>query len=252
MKIDITLVANAGLLIGCSGQKLLLDGLHTSQDNMFSPVPPYIQKQIMSGIPPFDQIKWMAFTHFHEDHFSSELVNRYLAAAKLEMLFIPKDVEEKLTVDRKINTCTIEEIDIPIGQCREIPLGQYASIIAFPVKHAGKEYAHVRHLCYVLFLGTKKILILGDADYDARFFGCMAGEEIFDAVIANPLFLHLPKGREVLTQALRTKELIFYHLPFVKDDQIQLHHSMMQDMKKYKEILPPMRALTDPLQKVSI
>lgn len=52
-------------------------------------------------------------------------------------------------------------------------------------------------------------MILGDSDYDTVFFKQMAGAMEFDAVIANPLFLHLPRGRRVFTQSIRTKEIIF-------------------------------------------
>lgn len=89
--IHITLVANAGLLLESGGRKLLLDGLHSQENGMFSPVPPCIREQIMKRIPPFDGIRWVAFTHFHEDHFDLDLVNRYLQEAAPEMLVMPKD-----------------------------------------------------------------------------------------------------------------------------------------------------------------
>ena len=48
--IHITLVANAGLLLESGGRKLLLDGLHSQENGMFSPVPPCIREQIMKRI----------------------------------------------------------------------------------------------------------------------------------------------------------------------------------------------------------
>lgn len=252
MDIEITLVANAGLIIGYRGQKLLLDGLHSQQDSMFSPVPPYMQERIMKGNPPFDHIRWVVFTHIHADHFSGEIVNQYLQAADPEMLVIPSGGEQNISAPSNKSTCTIQSIALPIGQCREINLHGLGKLIAFSSKHAGTEYKNVNHLCYALYFGSKKLLILGDADYDITYLKQIAGREVFDAVIVNPLFLHLPKGRKVLTQSLQTKEIIFYHLPFAKDDWIHFRDMMAKDMKQYKEMLPPMRALTDPLQTVSI
>ena len=106
--IHITLVANAGLLVECSGGKLLLDGLHSQENGMFSPVPPCIREQIMKRIPPFDGIRWMAFTHFHEDHFDLELVNRYLQAAEPEMLVMPEDTPNGVSSKLKAGVCSTE------------------------------------------------------------------------------------------------------------------------------------------------
>ena len=250
--IHITLVANAGLLVECSGGKLLLDGLHCTENGMFSPVPPDIREQIMRRVPPFDGIKWMAFTHFHEDHFDLELVNRYLQAAEPEMLVMPEDTQYDVSSRLETGVCRTESIELPMGQCKSIGLWETGSLTAFPSRHAGKEYERVSHLCYVLEADGKKVLILGDSDYDSVFFGRMTGAQEFDAVIANPLFLHLPRGRRVFTQSVRTKKIIFCHLPFAEDDRIHFRNMMSEDMKQYEKILPPMKALTVPLQKVSI
>ena len=250
--IHITLVANAGLLLESGGRKLLLDGLHSQENGMFSPVPPCIREQIMKRIPPFDGIRWVAFTHFHEDHFDLDLVNRYLQEAAPEMLVMPEDTPNGVSSKLKAGVCSTEAIELPMGQCRSIRLWETGSLAAFPSRHAGREYETASHLCYVLEADGKKVLILGDSDYDSVFFKQMAGAMEFDAVIANPLFLHLPRGRRVFTQSIRTKEIIFCHLPFAEDDQIHFRNMMSEDMRQYETILPPMKALTDPLQKVSI
>lgn len=250
--VHITLVANAGLLLEGSGGKLLLDGLHCRGNGMFSPVPPFIRERIMKKVPPFDGVRWMAFTHFHEDHFDLDLVNRYLQEAEPEMVVMPRDAQYGVSSKLRTGVCRSEAIELPMGQCRSIRLWETGSLTAFPSRHAGREYEKVSHLCYELEADGKRVLILGDSDYDSLFFKQMTGSRKFDAVIANPLFLHLPGGRRVFTQSIRTKEIIFCHLPFAEDDQIHFRNMMSEDMRQYKTILPPMKALTVPLQKVSI
>lgn len=168
------------------------------------------------------------------------------------MLVMPEDTPNGVSSKLKAGVCSTEVIELPMGQCRSIRLWETGSLTAFPSRHAGREYETVSHLCYVLEADGKKVLILGDSDYDTVFFKQMAGAMEFDAVIANPLFLHLPRGRRVFTQSIRTKEIIFCHLPFAEDDQIHFRNMMSEDMRQYETILPPMKALTDPLQKVSI
>ena len=86
----------------------------------------------------------------------------------------------------------------------------------------------------------------------ACFFKQMAGAMEFDAVIANPRFSASPQGTQGVCTVHTDKRDYFCHLPFAEDDQIHFRNMMSEDIRQYETILPPMKALTDPLQKVSI
>ena len=86
------------------------------------------------------------------------------------------------------------------------------------LKACGREYEKVSHLCYVLEADGKKVLILGDSDYDSVFFKQMAGAMEFDAVIAIRFFCIFPGGAGVYTVHTDKRD-IFCHLPFAEDDR---------------------------------
>ncbi len=80
---------------------------------------------------------------------------------------------------------------------------------SFSLKACGREYEKVSHLCYVLEADGKKVLILGDSDYDSVFFKQMAGAMEFDAVIAIRFFCIFPGDAGCLHSPYGQKRLFF-------------------------------------------
>lgn len=252
---EITLVANAGILIETHDLKILVDGLHQQQDGMFSPVPPKIGQLIENNRGAFCGVNLLLFSHFHEDHYNQEMVINFLKKQCPEKLVIPeglleRDIEELRKA--KQEQCGLEVVEETEGVCRL--LGQYGDvrIFAFAVPHAGKEYQHLKNLCFAFFTESEKLLVLSDAEYDPKLLGRMAGGIVFDAVVLNPLFLHLAQGREVLERAVHAKKIIFYHLPFEEDDGIGFRRMIREDVARYQNVLPETEILMEPMQKISI
>ena len=125
------------------------------------------------------------------------------------MLVMPEDTPNGVSSKLKAGVCSTEAIELPMGQCRSIRLWETGSLTAFPSRHAGREYETVSHLCYVLEADGKKVLILGDSDYDSVFFKQMAGAMEFDAVIAIRFFCIFPGGAGCLHSPYGQKRLFF-------------------------------------------
>ena len=81
-EIQVTLVANAGILLSFRGRKLLIDGLFRAEDTPFSCIPAKTLEKLLNGYPPYDDIDYLLFTHYHTDHFSPEITRSYLEAAR--------------------------------------------------------------------------------------------------------------------------------------------------------------------------
>lgn len=74
----LTYIANAGVLLNLQGKKILIDGLCREGFDLYPPTPDKIVEDILSGLPPYDGIDLMLFTHHHGDHFDPELVAAYV------------------------------------------------------------------------------------------------------------------------------------------------------------------------------
>lgn len=229
--VTITLIANAGLCIASPNTKILIDALYHHPPQGFSAPPEELQSALMQGTPPFDRVSHVLFTHAHPDHFDSTLACEFIKRYQPYVVF---DQQQARALD-----------DCEITRCTKIPAGENAmhavslngedSLRVFAIRHSGKEYEHVTNLCYLLQLEGKRILVLGDADFDPDYFYRMAGGEPIDLLIANPLFLIVPKGRQALFEALRAKQVAIYHMPFEQDDFYDMRKHAKRSIARYAQ-----------------
>jgi len=77
-KLEITYLANEGVLIACDGQKVLVDALLRDSLDDYARHPPDVQEKLETGKPPFDGIVLALATHFHLDHWDAGAISRFL------------------------------------------------------------------------------------------------------------------------------------------------------------------------------
>jgi L-ascorbate metabolism protein UlaG (beta-lactamase superfamily) len=95
--LDLTFVANMGVLVGSGDLKVLVDGLFDIPNPLHTRNPaPGTLDRIMKGEPPFDGIDLVLVTHKDRDHFSAALAVRYLEAHPEPSLVAPSDAVEAM------------------------------------------------------------------------------------------------------------------------------------------------------------
>ncbi|MDR2519697.1 MAG: MBL fold metallo-hydrolase, partial [Eubacteriaceae bacterium] len=68
-KIEITYVANSGVLVASRDKKILIDGIHTENVPPYFSVPKKFLDSILLNKEPYDNLDILFFTHHHADHF---------------------------------------------------------------------------------------------------------------------------------------------------------------------------------------
>ena len=219
----LTLTANAGVLLQWGGCKVLIDALHTGY-GQFSGVPAPMLADICAGRPPFDGVQGLAVTHRHADHWDPDWAARFLAARPGAFCLGPEDAGVH-------------------------PLPGGAELLAFPVPHEGEPYAGVPHVCLLFTLGGRRVLFLGDAVMDASALCPALEEAAVDTAVVNPLFLNTPAGRAALA-ALAPEKAAAVHIPFAGDDTRRFREMAARSILRWREQLPPVQVLWDPLDQV--
>lgn len=226
-RITITLTANAGVLVAYRDYKFLVDGLHGGGGG-YSAVPPEVLELVLEGIPPFDRIDALFFTHRHPDHFSEEAAGRFLERWPEAGVFMPR----------------------PGGDVYGLAPGRVAAFLDIP--HTGGD--DCCHNCIYFSLGGRSLLFLGDAVQEgARFSQALAGLDAtggVDAVVCNPLFLSRREGREALLEGVRPHCIVVNHIPFAQDDKMRNREVVARAVTRYRDELPPVAVLWDPLDRV--
>lgn len=199
----ITLTANAGVMIECGGIKMFCDALHRNKTNSFSTVSPDMQLY-MAKSPEFQNADIMFFTHKHPDHYSHFLIERAKLLTPGALLVSPvSDFQNQVLL------CETNH-DISLGNTH---------FFFRKLQHDGKQYINLPNYgCLIDFDGFK-VLVVGD---------CVVGEPILaewlkevrvDLALLNFPWLTLRRGRGFIEQYIKPQHLMFYHLPFAKDDK---------------------------------
>lgn len=252
-QITVTLLANEGILIYFNETKMLVDGIHENTTGMFSGLSKQVLADLLEGkIPLFQNIDYLLFTHCHQDHFTAWCTESFLQNHRVKGLFLPDRPTSNYISLRQTAMCQADQkwfLDLPLAEKKAIKLTDDISITIFRSKHAGKQFASIENYCYLLDFSGKTVFIVADGDYDAHYYAQMLVDSTIDAAFVNPLFLNLAEGREVITQALKPKRLIVYHIPFA-DRDTGFRRLVTCDIEKYRSNLPPVDILWNELQQV--
>ena len=76
--VEITYIANEGVLISGGGKQVLIDGLHREYERDYAFLPPADREKIRTAKAPFDKIDLILVSHRHLDHFHAESVGLHL------------------------------------------------------------------------------------------------------------------------------------------------------------------------------
>lgn len=253
--LQVTLLANEGILLEYQNTKLLIDGIHNDESGMFSGLSTQVLADLVAGTSPlFRNIDYVLFTHCHPDHFSAWCTEAVLQNRRVKGLFLPDHQTLEFISLRQTALRQADQVwflDLPLGAKKIVGLAENVSLTVFRSNHAGKQYADIENFCYLLDFAGRKVFIIADAGYDSTYFAQMLVQEKIEVAFVNPLFLNLPEGREVITRALKPARVIVYHIPFV-DRDLGFRRLVKRDIEKYQDILPPIDVLWDELQKITL
>src|SRR6202007_3289529 len=76
--IEITYLANEGVLIQCEDEKILVDALFRDSLDEYARHSPGVQEKLETGQAPFDGVRFALATHFHLDHWDAGAITRFL------------------------------------------------------------------------------------------------------------------------------------------------------------------------------
>jgi hypothetical protein len=100
---------------------------------------------------------------------------------------------------------------------------------AFSTMHLDKKFQNIRHFCYLITFGEKKMLFTADVDYTHETF-----DDIRDiplrTVFVNPLFFGVLRRGKFFKGELNTQSYCVYHIPFSQDDQLRMRPTLAHEL----------------------
>lgn len=217
----IVYISNAAVLLQYRGVKVLIDGLYRDTSGYFSQLPDTVWESMRQGIGETSNIDYLMFTHVHADHFYEPYVSKYLQKNAVKGYAAPFFSES-------FKGCGVLAFDSE----KKAVLTEGLVCSYLDIRHLDPHFYDVTNRCYLMELGEKRILFLGDADYQAEAFAALCGTKI-DIAFVTPVFFNHEAGRKILQEILHIRKIILYHFPFRRDDTMQMEKMARRDIARY-------------------
>ncbi|NOT10076.1 MAG: hypothetical protein HOP28_17930 [Gemmatimonadales bacterium] len=209
--LKITYLWNAGILIEDDTAKVVIDGLQRRTDGFFVDPPQEPRQNLESGMGAFANIRVALGTHIHEDHILAAAARDFLNLVPTAWFVGPTALVDLLN-------------GLPRTVAPNVPRGQRATILVngvrigiLHVRHFnqfGMDFGAIDNYAYLVELGGKKILHLGDVDVTtANLSGFGLAAEGIDIVVI-PAFgtLLTAASRDVINATIAPDVVIATHL----------------------------------------
>ncbi len=251
--IQLTLVANAGLLLRYQDTSILLDALFSVDSSSSCQPSCATREKLLRGVPPFDHVDYVLFTHLHKDHFSPELTWEFLRRHTIKGLILP--CSGRLELQSFFSD--LQEVGIPCAVLTRdtfktvFHLSSGVRISAFRTLHLGENYHDVLHFCYLIACGEKKLLFTADADYTRERFSFLGAERLHAAFV-NPLLFCDLQRRRFFHGTLSADAVVVYHLPLSAEGGESLQRMFSRSLEEWPKDGPPAIVLERELSTITL
>jgi L-ascorbate metabolism protein UlaG (beta-lactamase superfamily) len=213
--LEITYVANEGVLISSGDKRVLIDGLHREYQRAYAFLPAPQRELIETAKVPFDGIDLILVSHLHLDHFHPESVGLHLqhnpGAALVSSQQVIDEVEKKFK-DYEAIKARVTGATPPL-KTRMALKAAGIDVEFLGLGHGTERHASIQNLGHVIKLGGKKLLHVGDADTSVEIFEKFnLDEEGIDIAFIPYWFLLGEAGQTVIREHIKPKRIIAVHV----------------------------------------
>ncbi len=199
---QVTLTANAGVLIECNGIKICCDTFHDDKAVEFSTVTPEMEQYILQA-PAFQNPDMIFYTHDHRDHYTRPAAERAHSLWPAALMVSPmQELNNSLFLHEDSHRMTMGRAEFWFKHLR----------------HDGKEYIDLPNYGCLMNLDGFRVLMLGDCVICNPMLTDWLDDAPVDLALLNFPWLTLERGRAFIADVIRPRHVMFYHLPFAADD----------------------------------
>ena len=213
--VEITYIANEGVLISSGGKQVLIDGLHREYGPEYAFLPDAQRVQIETARAPFNEIDLILVSHRHLDHFHPESVGLHLQHNPKAFLVSSQQVVDEVEKNFKNFQAIKARVTAATPPWKEEVAMKVAGIDfeILGVRHGTGRHASIQNLGHIIKLGGKKLLHVGDADTSVENFEKFnLDEEGIDIAFLPDWFLIGSEGQTLVREHIKPKQIIAVHV----------------------------------------
>ena len=211
--VSITFLANEGVLLAGGGRMVLIDALFLKYGPEYAVPPDSTQRALRAAQLPFDLVDLILVTHRHGDHFHPEPVAAHLQANPRAQLVTSQQVIDSLRGGgRTVPDARMLARTTAAGSIRREVVGGVAlQLLGLP--HGGERHRQVEHLGYVVELGGRRVLHVGDTDISENAFAPLRLDTArIDVALLPAWMVTSAEGRQVIERWIRPRQVVAIHV----------------------------------------
>ena len=215
LTVEITYIANEGVLISSGGKQVLIDGLHREYEREYAFLPPAEREKIETAKAPFDKIDLVLVSHRHLDHFHAESVGLHLQHNPKAQFVSSQQVVDEVGQNFKNYSAISPRVTAATPPWKERVAMKVAGIDfeILRLSHGTGRHASIQNLGHIIKLGGKKLLHVGDADTAVENFERFnLDEEQIDIAFIPYWFLLGSAGQTIVRDHIKPKQIIAVHI----------------------------------------
>jgi L-ascorbate metabolism protein UlaG (beta-lactamase superfamily) len=207
--VTVTFIANEGVLLAGGSKRVLIDALFEKYKSDFAIAADSTQLALRTARAPFDSVNLVLVTHHHGDHFQPAPMAAHLRANSHAALLAPQQVVDSLRG-------RIAAADIgPRVMARAVARGasRRDTVNGVPVTVLGLAHHDLQHYGYIVEIGGRRVLHVGDTDDGAKSFPAFRLDTMRIDLALLPQWMGMrPQGREMIERWIKPRHVAFFHL----------------------------------------
>ncbi len=214
-EVIITYLANEGIMVSAGQQHVLVDALFRSRIPGYDHHEPNIQTKLESAKDPFDKINAILVTHYHADHFSAEAVTQHLLNNKSTVLVTSEQVAEQMQTNTSAYGDVKSQIrpHAPTDDAINIDETSGVRIEVIKLSHGGGRFAETQNMGFIIHLGGKRILHIGDSQVSKACFGPLKKfAHGVDVACIPHWMLESKRGAAFIRDEVQPKHIVAFHI----------------------------------------
>lgn len=211
--LNITYLANMGVLLEGGGKRVVIDGLHHGELAEYASVPPAMLEALEKARAPFQHLDLMLTTHRHRDHFNASAVAARLLADSTTTFLAAQETVDSLRARSDVAFAgrRLLPVVLPPHQAT-VRTVSGISLEVLDLPHNSTPSARVTNVGFLVTVGGQRVLHVGDADPTlANFAPHRLAERGVDVAIVP--FWYLTDGDDAVRRAIGARRWIATHIP---------------------------------------
>lgn len=214
--VTITFLANEGVVLSSSDRQVLIDGLFRHYGDEFHLPADSTRVALERAAGPFRDVDLVLVTHRHGDHFHPASVASHLMANPGALLLTSQQVIDSLRgslpAGHRLESRLLARTQPPLRKAQETVNGIRVELLGLP--HGGRQRNVVEHLGYVVDIGGRRVLHVGDTDIsEATFAAFRLDTARIDVALLPDWMVASTEGRRVIERWIKPRHVVAFHVP---------------------------------------